>query len=188
MGKPKLLLPWGGTSVIGHLIGQWQALGAVQVAVVCATGDSAMEAELDRLGFSAKDRIRNPAPERGMLSSVQCAARWPGWVSTLTHWAIVLGDQPQIRRDTLRQVLDFSAGHPASVCQPACRGHGRHPVMLPKAVFGQVAGSRAAHLKEFLTVSQQAVALCELDDPGMDLDIDWPEDYRSALKQAGFSL
>ena len=29
MGRPKLLLPWGETSVLGHLIKQWQALGAV---------------------------------------------------------------------------------------------------------------------------------------------------------------
>ncbi|HRY59690.1 MAG: NTP transferase domain-containing protein [Verrucomicrobia bacterium] len=28
MGKPKLLLPWGDTSVLGHLIRQWQSLGA----------------------------------------------------------------------------------------------------------------------------------------------------------------
>ena len=30
MGRPKLLLPWGDTSVIGHLIRQWQALGAAK--------------------------------------------------------------------------------------------------------------------------------------------------------------
>ena len=27
MGRPKMLLPWGATSVLGHLIGQWQTLG-----------------------------------------------------------------------------------------------------------------------------------------------------------------
>ncbi|HOW79579.1 MAG TPA: NTP transferase domain-containing protein, partial [Verrucomicrobiota bacterium] len=61
MGKPKLLLPWGGTSVLGHLIRQWQSLGAAQLSVVCAAGDSALAAELDRLGFPAENRILNPA-------------------------------------------------------------------------------------------------------------------------------
>ena len=42
MGRPKLLLPWGETSVLGHLIKQWQALGARQIAVVCAPGDQAI--------------------------------------------------------------------------------------------------------------------------------------------------
>jgi molybdenum cofactor cytidylyltransferase len=185
MGKAKLLLPWAGTSILGHLIEQWRALRASQIAVVCAPGNQDMEAELDRLGFPAMDRIFNPAPERGMFSSIQCAAQWPGWQAALTHWAIVLGDQPHVRRQTLRQALDFGAAHPAEVCQPARHRHGRHPVLLPKTVFQQLAGSTAATLKEFLAASAGRVALCELDDPGLDLDIDRPEDYEQALRSAG---
>src|ERR1017187_2577463 len=94
MGRPKLLLPWGGTSVLGHLIEQWQALRAMQIGVVCAARDQAMQAEFDRLSFANDSRIYNPAPEHGMFSSIQCATQWPGWQAALTHWAIVLGDQP----------------------------------------------------------------------------------------------
>jgi len=182
MGKPKLLLPWGTTSVLGHLIEEWRGLHAKQIAVVCATGDLAIQAEMDRLGYPAQDRIINPNPERGMFSSIQCAAQWPGWQAALTHWAIVLGDQPHLRRQTLRRVLDFSAAQPCRVCQPARQGHGRHPVVLPKAVFQQVAATTAATLKKFLAAESAQVALCELDDPGLDLDIDRPEDYVAARK------
>jgi molybdenum cofactor cytidylyltransferase len=188
MGKAKLLLPWGNTTVLGHLLAQWQALGAAQIAVVCAAGNLDMGKELDRLNVPAADRIINPDPERGMFSSVQCAAQWRGWRPGLTHWAIVLGDQPHVRRQTLQQVLDFSLGHLAEVCQPARRGHGRHPVLLPEAVFRQVASSTAATLKEFLASAAGQIALCELDDAGLDLDIDRPEDYEQALKSAGISL
>jgi molybdenum cofactor cytidylyltransferase len=184
MGKPKLLLPWGGTSVLGHLIEQWEALGAKQVAVVCAPGDLGLRAEMDRLKFPKENRIGNPAPERGMFSSIQCAAQWPGWGAVLTHWAIVLGDQPHLQSQTLRQVLAFSAAHPAKVCQPTRQGHGRHPVLLPKAVFRQVAVSTAATLKEFLVARPQELALCEVDDPGLELDIDRPEDYDRAVDMA----
>jgi molybdenum cofactor cytidylyltransferase len=181
MGRPKLLLPWGRTSVLGHLIRQWRALQAKQVAVVCAPRDQALGAELDRLGFPPRDRIINPAPERGMFSSIQCAARWPGWQAELTHWAIVLGDQTHLQRRTLRQALDFSSAHPARVCQPARHGHGRHPVLVPKSFFRQLVGSKARTLKGFLTATPRRVMLCELDDPGLDLDIDRPEDYRRAV-------
>ena len=182
MGRPKLLLPWGRTSVLGHLVRQWHALGAKQIAVVCAPDDAAMRLELDRLGFPALDRIINPAPQRGMFSSTQCAAQWPGWDAAITHWAIVLGDQPHLEPQTLRSVLKFSAAHPASVCQPARLGRPRHPVLLPKAIFRRLATSTAPTLKEFLAASSRRVALCELDDPGLDLDIDRPEDYQQALK------
>jgi molybdenum cofactor cytidylyltransferase len=187
MGKPKLLLPWGGTSVLGHLIHQWEALGAKQIAIVCAADDKSVQLEMDRLGFPARDRIINPAPQHGMFSSIQCAAQWPGWAPALTHWAIVLGDQPHLARQTLRGVLDFSAAHPASICQPARLGHCRHPVLLPKSVFRRVATSMAATLKEFLAGSPRKVAFCELDDPGLDLDIDYPEDYQRALQRAGLA-
>jgi len=184
MGKPKLLLAWGGTSVLGHLIKQWQALRAKQIAVVCAPGYQPIQAELDRLGFPTQNRIVNPSPEQGMFSSIQCAAQWPGWREVLTHWAIVLGDQPHLKGQTLRQVLDFSTAHPAKACQPARRGHGRHPVLLPKALFRRIANSTAATLKEFLAARPRQVALCELDDPALDLDIDCPEDYEHALRFA----
>jgi molybdenum cofactor cytidylyltransferase len=185
MGKPKLLLPWGKTSVLGHLIEVWRGLHAKQIAVVCATGDLAIQAEMDRLGFPAQDRIINLNPQRGMFSSVQCAAQWPGWQAGLTHWAIVLGDQPHLRPQTLRQVLDFSAAQPTRVCQPARRGHGRHPVLMPKTLFQQLAVSKAATLKDFLAGPGRRVALCELDDPGLDLDIDRPEDYEAARELIG---
>jgi len=181
MGRPKLLLPWGDTSVLGHLIKQWRSLRAAQVAVVCAPRHPAIQAELDRLRFPIADRIINPAPRRGMFSSIQCAAEWPGWQPALTHWVLALGDQPHLQRRTLRRILEFSAVHPGEVCQPARHGHGRHPVLLPRAVFQQIARSTIATLKEFLAANPHRLAFCELDDPGLDVDIDRPEDYRRAL-------
>jgi molybdenum cofactor cytidylyltransferase len=181
MGQPKLLLPWGGTSVLGHLIEQWQALGARQIAIVCAARDQTMQMELDRLSFAKINRICNPAPEGGMFSSIQCAVRWPGWQSALTHWAIVLGDQPLLLPQTLRQVLDYSVAQSTKICQPARRGHGRHPVLLPKPLFLQLADSTAPTLKEFLAAKPGKVALCEVDDAGTEVDIDRPDDYAKAV-------
>jgi molybdenum cofactor cytidylyltransferase len=178
MGRPKLLLPWGRTSILGHLLAQWRSLGALQIAIVCAVDDQAMKAELERLGIPSQDCVFNPAPERGMFSSIQCAARWPGWKPDLTHWAFVLGDQPHLRKETLEAVLDLCAKQPAKVCQPAYRGNRRHPVLLPKAVFTRLAGSVAGTLKEFLAAYE--IVACETDDAGLDLDIDQPEDYERA--------
>jgi molybdenum cofactor cytidylyltransferase len=178
MGRPKLLLPWGKTSILGHLLQQWRTLGAQQIVTVCAAEDRAMQTELERLGFPAQNCIYNPAPERGMFSSIQCAARWRDWTSDLTHWAIILGDQPHLRDETLEKVLGLCVTQPAKVCQTAHRGNRRHPVLLPKAVFAQLAASTAGNLKEFL--GGYEIAVCESDDAGLDLDIDRPEDYRKA--------
>ena len=180
MGKPKLLLPWGTTSILGHLIRQWQTARSRQITVVCAAGDEGILAELDRLDFSRANRIVNPWPQRGMFSSIRCAAEWNGWKPEITHVAIVLGDQPQLRNETLHALVDFVAAHPNTVCQPGRQGRRRHPVLMPRGVFDRLRATEAANLKEFL--QNETVATCGLEDPGLDLDIDRPEDYEKALQ------
>jgi molybdenum cofactor cytidylyltransferase len=156
-------------------------LGARQIAIVCAAGDKAMQAELDRINFPAGNRILNHAPQHGMFSSIRCAARWAGWTTGLTHWAITLGDQPHLRLETLRALLACAATQPGKVCQPCRHGHFRHPVLVPKAVFLQLGTTRAATLKDFLETLPESVAGCDVDDPGLDQDIDTPADYEKAL-------
>ena len=182
MGRPKMLLPWGTTSILGHLIHQWSSLLATQIAVVCAAGDNAIREELGRLEFPDENRILNPSPERGMFSSIQCAARWDGWRPGLTHWTIVLGDQPHLRPDTLRALLDFGAAHQGKICQPSRQGKPRHPVLLPGAAFGRLKDAPEDVLKKFLQNNLDDLACCEIDDPGLDADLDRPEDYERALQ------
>jgi molybdenum cofactor cytidylyltransferase len=182
MGQPKLLLPWGRTSILGHLIAQWLSLRSRQIAVVCAAG-SPVETELDRLSFPQENKIYNRHADRGMFSSILCAVQWTGWHDSLTHWAIILGDQPHLRRETLENLLHFAAGHPDQVCHPERNGRKRHPVVLPRSVFFELAKPGPENLKEFL--AGRAAAGCECEDPGLDLDIDRLEDYQKALVLSG---
>lgn len=183
MGRPKLLLPWGRTSVLGHLLQVWKKLGARQLTVVVAVGDAGIVEELERLRFAPENRITNPRPERGMFSSIQCAARWGGWESELTHWVVALGDQPHLRATTLRAALELAGSESKKVCQPAFEGRVRHPVILPKSIFQSLAHSKAATLKGFL--ARFPKAMCAVNDPGLALDIDYPQDYRRALCLSG---
>jgi molybdenum cofactor cytidylyltransferase len=182
MGAPKLLLKWGTSSVIGHLILRWRELGAGQVAVVLDPSNKAMTDELDRLSFPSASRIINPDPQEGMFSSVQSAARWHGWSEDITHWIIVLGDQPHLPSLLLRQLVEFAALHPESVSQPSFRNKPRHPVILPAQLFHQLANSSHPNLREFLQASTATRARCPFDDAALDLDIDQPADYQKALR------
>lgn len=181
MGRPKMLLPWHETTVLGHLIALWTDL-ASQVAVVHAAADAVIEAELNRVQFPMRNRIVNPDPARGMFSSIQCAAGWDRWKPELTHWAIVLGDQPHLRRSSLGAVIDFTKSNREKICQPSREGSARHPVILPKHAFEKLSGSTEENLKQFLQLLATEVSLIELDDPGLDLDIDHPADYTKALQ------
>lgn len=176
MGRPKLLLEWGRTSVLGHLIQQWTALHCPQITVVCAVGDAAVCQELDRLDFPARQRIMNPEPERGMFSSIQCAASWPGWQPELTHWVIALGDQPHLREATLRDLLSLAAASPEKICRPRREGRPKHPVVLPQRLFLELTKSPTNDLKQFLGDHASLQAGFDSDDAGLDFDLDTPAD------------
>ena len=180
MGRPKLLLPWHSTTIIGHLIAQWRELGAAQIAVVLRLGDADLAAELDRLKFSQQDRIANPHPEHGMFSSILCAARWPGWRGDILRWAIVLGDQPLVKAETLNQLLNFSSLNSDAICQPAYHGRTAHPVILPWTAFEALKTSPAETLKDFLKQTACRSVQPVMNDPGLTLDLDTPEDYIKA--------
>jgi len=178
MGRPKLLLPWRGTTVIGQLLAQWREIGAAQITVVLRANDPALAAELDRLDFSQSDRIENPQPELGMFSSIVCAANWTGWRSEILNWVLVLGDQPHLQPATLRQLLEFAALNQEAICQPAFGGRMRHPVMLPRQTFAELKTTGAATLKEFLKLAAAPRVQCSVADAGLSLDMDTPEDYK----------
>lgn len=169
--------------MLGHIVQQWKALVVQQITVVVAREGEDLRGELDHLAFPHENRIHNPAPERGMFSSIQCAASWSGWSEALTHWVLVLGDQPHLQLTTFEQLLDFVRQNPDRVCQPLCRSQWRHPVVLPKPVFERLSSSKEQTLREFLEGCDRAGFAC--DDPGLDHDIDTPEDYQKALEMAG---
>jgi molybdenum cofactor cytidylyltransferase len=178
MGAPKLLLPWRDTTVVGHLLSQWQGLGAGQITIVHRPADAPLFAELKRLDFGAEHWIENPRPEEGMFGSILCAARWPGWNKDISRWAIILGDQPHLRPETLRALLEFSAQNPAKICQPTCSGRQGHPVILPGGIFGELKSSRDRTLKDFLKPFAGGTVYCPVTDTGLLLDMDTPEDYK----------
>jgi len=187
MGTSKLLLPWEGTTVIGHLLWQWEKLGAAQIGVVLRAQDLALAAELDRLHFPGASRLANPRPEHGMFSSVTCAASWTAWREEISHWAIVLGDQPHLPAEMLQALLVFAAQNPAAICQPSFGGRTGHPVILPRAAFAALKRTGVATLKEFLAQTTCPRLAFPLADPEFLADLDTPEDYqrltRSQLRE-----
>lgn len=181
MGRPKLLLPWNNTTVVGHIISQWRELGALQVSVVQRDNDLALSVELDRLNVPQSDRIVNPQPERGMFSSVLCAANWTGWKPEIASFAIALGDQPQLPLEMLRGLLKCHSEQPDSVCQPAFHGRPRHPVLLPRELFNELKHTNAGTLKDFLKHIPRPGVQYPVNDATLSLDLDTPEDYIKAM-------
>lgn len=184
MGRPKLLLPWGGGLVIDHLVSQWRRLGADRIGVVYSSANEALVARLGRIDGMRLVWIENPDPSRGMFSSIQCAARYENWGSDLTHWALTLGDQPHVREDSLRALLRFAERNSDVICQPSRGERPRHPVVIPRTPFEALRYADVPNLKVFLQRRDSQRRLIPIEDVGLDLDIDTPADYEAALRLA----
>lgn len=182
MGRPKLLLDWGGKTVLDSLLTQWKRLRSAQIAIVHREGDEPLCDELHRVAVKPVGAIPNANQDADMFSSLRCASRWPGWNKRLTHFVIILGDQPHLQDAMLEAFLGFSRQNRESVCQPRYQGRARHPVILPRDLFFSLARTRAQSLAEFLNRPQTRRAFFEVADPGVALDLDTSADYKKARR------
>jgi CTP:molybdopterin cytidylyltransferase MocA len=178
MGRNKALLPLpDGRRFIDAIVESARAAGVAEVVVVVAAPhDDAIRAAPP----PAVVLVDNPAPERGMLSSVQCglAALSPAALGALV-WPV---DTPAVRTQTVRRLL---LAAPDRIVVPTAGGRGGHPLYLPRAVWPKVAalptaGDSPMTLRDFVRAHAAAVLRLELDDPGVSMDIDTPADYERA--------
>jgi len=177
MGTCKLLLPWGEKMILTHLLDQWRSTGATQIAPVIDPSNRPLREVLTDAGLSPCDWIENPSPQLGMFSSLQEASRWTGWLSTLTHWIISLGDQPHIETSTLRLLLDAARENPTHICQPALNGHTGHPIILPASNFRELAQNDVPDLRTYIRRREAFRLRVPVEDAGLSGDLDTPEDY-----------
>jgi CTP:molybdopterin cytidylyltransferase MocA len=184
MGTPKLCLPWGQTTILGHLLAQWREAGADKILVVHGPGETPVTRELDRLDFPSAQRAATVAFDRGMMGSVVTAARRALEDAALTHLVIAPGDQPQVRAETLRELLQACASAPGKIVRVVFEGKPGHPLALPAAVLPELSATSTETLRDFLRLKN--IPACDLTsrDSGVLLDLDTPTDYARASRAA----
>jgi CTP:molybdopterin cytidylyltransferase MocA len=174
-GVAKALLPHPAGSYLAAIAATARAVGLVDAVVVVGApfGDE-VAAYARQLGL----RVRvNPAPERGMASSVALgfAAIAGGPAAAAWLWPV---DHPAVRAATLRRlVAAFDEGEAGTeVARPRFRGIGGHPPLIARAVWPALAAcaGRADGARGVLRAAR--VAAVEVDDPAVIQDVDTPAD------------
>ncbi len=183
MGRSKALLPWKGTTVIGHHFRLLSALATIDPWVVTQADDQPLFAELDAIGWPAERRVVNPlAPDCDMLESIRRGVR--GMLASETPYhalGIALTDQVLTRSSTFEQLEIQARRSSLGILQPEHQTQRGHPVLLSRAIAEELRDYAGESFKHFLEEHETARATAPLDDEGVARDMDTPEQYQEQL-------
>jgi molybdenum cofactor cytidylyltransferase len=178
MQTQKLLLPFGGATVIEHIVDQ-VTNSAVGDAVVVLGKDA--EAVGGALVGRDVGRVFNKDFQSGMLASVRTGIRESAACQGVM---IVLGDQPALSTTLINQLVAVWEERRRGIVVPTFEGRRGHPMIFDAAYRDEVLtqfdeeglrGLLHAHADDVYELAVDTTAILE--------DIDYPEDYERALRE-----
>jgi molybdenum cofactor cytidylyltransferase len=179
MGRPKQLVRLGGKTVLRHVLDSVRASTVNEIVVVL--GHNAKEVAATLAGGEHKIVI-NPQFSSGMSSSIR---RGLGAVDARAEAVlIVLGDQPYVSTGIIdRLVQEYAAGS-HQIVVPTCGGRRGHPVIFGRKYWPELQALRGdVGGKDLLRRHAEDVLEVEVEETGILVDIDRPEDGLRSLPQ-----
>ena len=177
MGQPKLVLPWGTTTVLGQAVRTFAAAGLPEILVVTGGARAEVEAKIAELagGSPVRAVFNRDHASGGMLSSIQCGLRALG---SQCHAALIgLGDQPQVRVETVRSICEAFLQGSQLLVVPSCDGRRGHPWLVARPLWNEIlALPAAATARQFIAAHTGEVEYVPADASILQ-DLDTPEDY-----------
>ncbi len=177
MGRPKLLLPWGETTVLGQVITTFAAAGVEDLLVVTGAEHDQIEGMVADLSPELPVRtVYNPAFAGGeMLSSIQVG------LSALDSRAqaalIGLGDQPQVLEETVRSICNAFVQTKSQLVIPSFLNRRGHPWLAARPLWpGILALPSSTTAKQFLNTFTGHMEYVPADRSILQ-DLDTPADY-----------
>lgn len=173
MGQPKMLLPWGKSTVLEQVINTFKTAGIGDILVITGGDRERVEA---LVGDSVLALFNPHYAEGEMLSSVQAglARLKPGVEAVL----IGLGDQPQVQERSVRAVIEQYRGGRASLVVPSYQMRRGHPWLVDRIHWDEILAMQSpASLRDFLRNHADNIRYVELETPSILQDLDTPEDY-----------
>jgi len=177
MGREKILLRFGEGSVLERVLTSLAVTGVEEPVVVLRPG-------LLRAEEQARDRgarvVLNSRPEEEMLLSIRLGiAELPLHVDAFYVWP---ADHPAVAVETL-SALAGSAGRDRVVI-PCYRSRRGHPALVGSRLrdaIGQIPPGEG--LRSLWRVLPEILHEVAVEDPGVLLDLNTPEDYEIATKK-----
>ena len=177
MGRDKALLPWHSGTFLSAAIRALQS--STEFVIVVASEN---EANLEPIvNAEAAFMVRNPNPEQGQFSSLQCGLREV--LNRGRDAAIVtLVDRPAPSLQTIEQLKNaFLNGNDALwAVVPEYAGKHGHPIVVGREMIEAFLRAPAtSSAREVEHAHQQHIAYLSVTDPAVIANVDTPEDFEN---------
>jgi molybdenum cofactor cytidylyltransferase len=184
MGRPKLLLPWGDTTVLGRTIGNLQRSGVNEIIVV--SGFQAQEVE----GISAQLGVQTFFNELyasgGMITSVQTALRL--LPDNREAILVMLADQPMVETESIDRLVKAWSENKGELLAPVIKGRRGNPVLIGRRYFDELLSLPVGSApRDLLSQHSEQLKLVEVETDSILRDLDEIEDYERWRPKSGSS-
>jgi molybdenum cofactor cytidylyltransferase len=173
MGKPKLLMPFGRSTIIEQAVDN--LLGSAADEVIVVLGDRAGAVRRLISGRPVK-LVVNPDYEQGMSTSIIAGLNM---VDRRTRAVMLaLGDQPLIDSQTINQLIAGFLSHGKGIAVPTYRGDRGHPVIFDmkyRVLLLALKGDVGA--RQIIQENPGDILEVAVDCAGIQIDIDTPDCY-----------
>ncbi len=176
MGAPKLLLSWGGSTVIGTIIRNIQLAGVQTIVLVTGASHAGLADELQNEAVSL---VHNPDFTNGsMVTSLQVGLRQLKLLG-MDSALLALGDQPQMQTEVTQKVLVAGREHPGKLILPSYQMKRGHPWMIPGSLWEKIHKLHPGQtMRDFVRSQEENIHYVLVETPSIFADLDTPEDYQ----------
>jgi molybdenum cofactor cytidylyltransferase len=170
MGSCKQLLPLGGSTVIGRCLDALVKGGAGEIVVVVSEeGQEVAEA----VRCCPVRIVVNPEHEGDMASSVRAGR--DALAADASGVIVSLCDYPLVSAVTITSLIQEHGVLPDSIIIPCNQERRGHPLLFPRTVLNELTDELI--LRDLVGRDPARIRCLNMDDPGVLLDMDTPEDY-----------
>jgi molybdenum cofactor cytidylyltransferase len=174
MGKAKMLLPWGDSTVIRHVVNSYISTEIMEIVVV--TGGTRYEIE-KQLSYCPVRLVFNPRFENGeMLDSLKAGiCSFPDHIRSIL---VAPGDHPAIGRNEIDAVIHGYLAGNSPLVVPSYRMRRGHPWAVERSLWEELLKLEAPEtLRDFLRKKSDCIHYVAIDNPSILMDMDTPDDY-----------
>jgi molybdenum cofactor cytidylyltransferase len=174
MGRPKMALPWGDTTVLGAVLRALASAGIEDIRVVTGAARDLVEPLCVEPGVTT---VFNAAyGQADMLSSIQTGLKS---LSAMTEAAlVVLGDQPQIQVETIHRVVEAYRRSRPRLVAPSHRMRRGHPWLVDRQMWPELLKMTPNDTaREFLARHDGEIKYVEIESATIHKDVDTPDEY-----------